>query len=193
MFSQSGNNQQNQRLMMNAGNQSITYIIRQDSLIEFPIIGDVNIVGKSVIEAQLFLEKIFSEFYVDPFIILRVNSRRVFLFSGTSGGEASVVPLTFNNMTLFEVLATAGGISKDNSSKKIKIIRKNKEEIKIYKVDLSTIDGINQGNMVMQSHDIIYITPNINLIPEIMDDLSPVLSFISTITLAWFTITQLAK
>ena len=87
----------------------------------------------------------------------------------------------------------AGGISKDNSSKKIKIIRKNKEEIKIYKVDLSTIDGINQGNMVMQSHDIIYITPNINLIPEIMDDLSPVLSFISTITLAWFTITQLAK
>ena len=193
MFSQSGNNQQNQRLMMNGGNQGFTYVVRQDSLVEFPIIGDVNIVGKSVIEAQLFLEKIFSEFYVDPFIILRVNSRRVFLFSGTSGGEASVVPLTYNNMTLFEVLATAGGISKDNSSKKIKIIRKNKEEIKIYKVDLSTIDGINQGNMVMQSHDIIYITPNINLIPEIMDDLSPVLSFISTITLAWFTITQLAK
>ena len=193
MFSQSGNNQQNQRLMMNGGNQGSNYIIRQDSLIEFPIIGDVNIVGKSVIEAQLFLEKIFSEFYVDPYIILKVNSRRVFLFSGTSGGEASVVPLTYNNMTLFEVLATAGGISKDNSSKKIKIIRKNKEEIKIYKIDLSTIDGINQGNMVMQSHDIIYITPNINLIPEIMDDLSPVLSFISTITLAWFTITQLAK
>ena len=41
MFSQSGNNQQNQRLMMNIGNQGFTYIIRQDSLIELPIIGDV--------------------------------------------------------------------------------------------------------------------------------------------------------
>ena len=37
-------------------------------------------------------------------------------------GEARVVNLLYNNMTLFEVLATAGGISNTNSSKRIKII-----------------------------------------------------------------------
>ncbi len=191
MFSQNGNNQQNQRLFSN-GPQGLFYNVRQDSLVEFPIIGDVNLVGKTVREAEVFLESIFSEFYVDPFIILRVNSKRIFLFRGNTGGEASVVPLTYNNMTLFEVLASSGGIDKNNSSKKIKIIRKTKKGIKIFKADLSTIEGIKQGNMIMQSHDIVYITPNINILTEIMDDLSPILSFISTITLAWFTITQIA-
>ena len=123
MFSQNGNNQQNQRLFSN-GPQGLFYNVRQDSLVEFPIIGDVNLVGKTVREAEVFLESIFSEFYVDPFIILRVNSKRIFLFRGNTGGEASVVPLTYNNMTLFEVLASSGGIDKNNSSKKIKIIRK---------------------------------------------------------------------
>ena len=167
------------------------YLIRQDSLVEFPIIGDINLVGKTIKEAEVYLENIFSKFYVDPFIVLGVNTKRIFLFHGASGGEARVVNLSFNNMTLFEVLASAGGISSNNSSKKIKIIRKTKNGIKIFNADLSKIDGINQGNMIMQSHDIIYITPNFNLGSEIIQDLNSVFSFISSITLVWLTISQI--
>ena len=94
-------------------------------------------------------------------------------------------------MTLFEVLASAGGISSTNSSKRIKIIRKTNQGIKIFNADLSTIDGISQGNMIMQSHDIVYITPNFNLGSEIVQDINSVFSFISTISLAWLTINQL--
>ena len=191
MFNQNGNNQN--RMMMGGGmngNFGINYLIRQDSLVEFPIIGDVNLVGKTAREAEIYLENIFSEFYVDPYVFLRVNSRRIFLFSGSTGGEAQVIPLTFNNMTLFEVLATAGGIRKDNNARKIKIIRKSKDGIKIFKVDLSKINGIKDGNMIMQSHDIVYIQPNINIIPEIMEDINPILSFASTISLLWLAINQ---
>jgi polysaccharide export outer membrane protein len=192
MFSESGNNQQSQRMMMNGLNQGLFYFVRQDSFVELPIIGDINLVGKTTREAELYLEEIFSEFYVDPYIILRVNSKRVFLFSGSTGGEASVVLLTYNNMSLFEVLAQSGGLGKNNSSKKIKIIRKTKDGIKIFNADLSTIEGINEGNMIMQSDDIIYITPNINLIPELLEDINPILSFFSTISLILFSLNQLS-
>ena len=47
-----------------------------------------------------------------------------------------------------------------------------------------TIDGISQGNMIMQSHDIVYITPNFNLGSEIIQDINSVFSFISTISLS---------
>ena len=191
MFNENGTNQN--RMMMGGGmngNFGINYMVRQDSLVELPIVGDVNLVGQTAREAELYLEELFSEFYVDPYVFLRVNSRRIFLFSGSTGGEAQVIPLTFNNMTLFEVLATAGGIRKDNNARKIKIIRKTKEGIKIFKVDLSTIDGIQSGNMIMQSHDIIYIQPNINIIPEILEDINPILSFASTISLLWLALTQ---
>lgn len=198
MFGESsGSGVQTQRMMMGGGqgNQmgvmGSLYLVRQDSLVEFPIIGDINLVGKTIKEAELYLEKIFSEFYVDPFIVLGVNTKRIFLFGGASGGEAKVLPLSYNNMTLFEVLAVSGGINQSNSSKRIKIIRKTENGIKIFKADLSTIDGIQQGNMIMQSHDIVYITPNFNLGTEIAQDLNAFFSFISTISLVWLTITQI--
>ena len=195
MFSENTGGVQSQRMIMGtatdrAANGSL-YLVRQDSLVEFPIIGDVNLVGKSIKEGELYLEKKLSEFYVDPFIVLGVSTKRIFLFNGSSGGEARVVNLLYNNMTLFEVLATAGGISNTNSSKKIKIIRKTNDGIKIFNVDLSRIDGINQGNMIMQSHDIVYITPNFNLGSEIIQDINSVFSFISTISLVWLTISQI--
>ena len=194
MFSETGDGGiQSQRLIMGAagaGNGSL-YLIRQDSLVEFPIIGDINVVGKTIKQAEVYLENIFSEFYVDPFIVLWVSTKRVFLYNGSSGGEAGVENLNFNNMTLFEVLASAGGISSSNSSKRIKIIRKTNDGIKIFNADLSTIDGIQQGNMIMQSHDIVYITPNFNLGSEIIQDVSSVFSFISTISLVWLTISQI--
>jgi len=178
--------------MINAtnGNGSL-YLVRQDSLVEFPIIGDLNLVGKTIKEAETYLENIFSEFYVDPFIVLGVSTKRIFLFNGASGGEARVVNLLYNNMTLFEVLASAGGISSSNSSKSIKIIRKTDNGIKIFNADLSKIDGISQGNMIMQSHDIVYITPNFNLGSEIIQDINSVFSFVSSITLVWLTISQI--
>ena len=197
MFGDDGAGGANTQRMMQAGVGAGVgaggglYIVRIDSLMEFPIIGDINLVGKTIKEAELYLENIFSDFYVDPFIVLGVSTRRVFLFSGSSGGEAAVLPLTYNNMTLFEVLASSGGISASNSSKKIKIIRKTKDGIKIFKADLSTIEGINQGNMIMQSHDIIYITPNFNLGSEIIQDVNSVFSFISTLSLVWLSINQL--
>ena len=198
MFGESsGSGIQTQRMMMSGGQgiqmggMGSLYLVRQDSLVEFPIIGDINLVGKTIKEAELYLEKIFSEFYVDPFIVLGVNTKRIFLFSGSTGGEAAVLPLTYNNMTLFEVLASSGGVSQSNSSKRIKIIRKTKNGIKIFNADLSTIDGIQQGNMIMQSHDIVYVTPNFNLGSEIVQDINAVFSFISTISLLWLTITQI--
>ena len=193
MFNQNGSNQ-NRNMMMGAGNGNfgIQYMVRQDSLVDIPIIGETNLVGLTIKEAELFLEDIFSEFYVDPFINLIVNSRRVFMFNG-SGGNASVLPLTYNNMTLFEALAMSGGITENSKAKKIKLIRSTKEGHKTYLIDLSTIDGISQGNMVLQSHDIIYVTPNPNYASEVLSDIGPVLSLISTLTLTWATYINLIQ
>ena len=43
----------------------------------------------------------------------------------------------------------------------------------------------------MQSHDIVYVTPNFNLGNEIVEDVNSVFSFISTISLVWLTINQI--
>jgi protein involved in polysaccharide export with SLBB domain len=58
-FSSNGNSGTNQSQIMRnnlrTGNGSL-YLIRQDSLVEFPIIGDINLVGKTIKEARIKLQ-----------------------------------------------------------------------------------------------------------------------------------------
>ena len=144
-------------MMGGNGNIGIQYVIRQDSLVELPILGEVKLVGKTIKEAEIFLENELSEFYVDPFINININSRRVFMFTGT-GGNAQVLPLTYNNMTLFEALAMSGGVGENGKAKKIKLIRPTDGRAEIYLIDLSTIDGIKDGNMIL--HCLLYTSPS---------------------------------
>ena len=157
----------------------IKYNIRKDSLVELPIIGEVNLVGRTIIAAEKYLEELYSKYYVDPFINLRINSRRVIVFPGT-GSTAQVVPLIYNNTSLIEALALVGGISNNSKAKKIKLIRKDKDKYLIYLIDLSTIKGLNDASMILQSNDIIYVEPIANYAKEIIADIAPILSLISS-------------
>jgi polysaccharide export outer membrane protein len=189
MYTQTSKEENILRIMQFQNTGSL-YLVREDSLVDFPIIGNYNLVGKTIREAELYLKKLYSKFYVDPFIVLGVNTKRVFLFKGNANGEASVVPLTYNNMTLFEVIASAGGIGGKNSSKKITVIRKNNKENKIFNVNLSSIEGIKYGNMIMQSHDIIHIKPNFNMDLGMFQSFQSIFTFISSISILLITLNQ---
>ena len=162
-------------------NNLIQYIIRKDSLVELPIIGDINLVNKTIQEAETVLEKLYAKFYVDPYINLRVNSRRVIVFPGT-GSTAQVVPLLYNNTTLIEALALVGGIAVNSRANRIKLIRNNNGKQEVYLIDLSTIEGLNDGSTILQSNDIIYVEPNPNYGREILQDINPIISIFSTFT-----------
>ena len=171
-------NQSGNAMFLNQNNM-IQYILRKDSLVELPIIGEVNLIDKTIYEAESYLEELYSKFYVDPYINLRVSSRRVIVFPGT-GSSAQVVPLQFNNTTLIEALALVGGISNNSRANRIKLIRKNDGKQEVYLIDLSTIDGISDGTIILQSNDIIYVEPNPNYGREILQDINPILNIITS-------------
>ena len=98
-------------------NNSLNYVIQNDSMVNLPVLGDVNLVGKSIREAEVFLEEKYKGQYVDPFVQLTVTNRRVIVFPG-NGGEAKVLYLANNNVTLLEAIALAGGITERGRAKK---------------------------------------------------------------------------
>ena len=108
------------------------------------------------------LEQKFSQYYIKPFILLTVTNRRVFVFPGDPG-SCRVVPLTNNNTTLMEVLASMGGITTNGKAYQIKLIRGDPNNPSVYLIDLSKIDGIKAGHTIIQEGDIIYVTPFYNL------------------------------
>ena len=71
--------------------------------------------------------------------------------------------------------------TRNAQTQKIKLIRKEKGDVKVYLLDLSTIEGVQYVNSVVQANDIIYVEPTAELAKEILRDLTPVLSLLSSL------------
>ncbi len=155
------------------------YWIKPTGSVQLPLLGEVFLAGKSVKEAQDYIGEMYAEFYTDPFVQLEVTNQRVIVFPG-GAGSAKVVNLANNNTTLMEVLALAGGISERGQSKKIKIMRRTSEGRKVYQVDLSTMAGLKYADMIVQSNDYIYVEPTRQISREILQEIGPILSIISS-------------
>jgi polysaccharide export outer membrane protein len=138
----------------------LIYNINVDGTAKFPMIGAVVLLGKTIRGAEEELETLFAAHFKEPFVKVKVINRRVSVFRGNE--EAVVVDLESENMTLIEVLAAAGGIPETGKAHKIKLIRGDYQNPQVSVIDLSTIEGMSQANLIVQANDIIYIKSTIN-------------------------------
>ena len=166
----------------------LPYRVQSNGNVKIPILGEFKISGISLKEAELLIEKRLSQYYKDPFVILEVLNKRVYLF--TSGSNAQVVNLPNDNTTLFEVLAQAGGITGVGNAKRIKIIRGDLRDPVVYLIDLSKVESLPSSDLIMQANDIIYIDPVINFATNITGDIASILSLVSSILLVFNLINQ---
>jgi polysaccharide export outer membrane protein len=157
--------------------------VRSDSTIKVPIIGKVNVVGMTLEEIETHFEKILESQFQSPFVVAKIENRRIFVFSGIS--TASVFMLHNQNTTLFEVLANVGGIPGGGNASQIKLIRGDLDAPKIYKIDISTIEGMRDAELTMQAGDILHIEPFINYATIITSDVLSALSILSTSLLVY--------
>lgn len=177
----SGSGASNQGNRPRVGNlqNNIRYRVEVDGSVKLPTIGKIKLDSLTVREAELYLEELYSEFYVDPFIMLEITNNRVIVMPGASG-NAQVITLTNNNTTVLEALAMAGGVAERGNSSKIKLIRRTGNERKVYHIDLSKIDGIPEGDILVQANDIIYVEPVPQLAAEALRDFTPIVALITS-------------
>jgi polysaccharide export outer membrane protein len=172
----------------NKNNQLIQdYLVRRDGTAELPVIGLLKVQGYTTIQLEDTLTELLSKNYIDPFVQIKLSNQRIIIFPGR--GEAKVVYLSNVNTTLLEVIALAGGLSEDARANSIKLIRKNKNKREIYKIDLSTIQGLKQAEMIVQSNDYVYVDVKPRIASSVLTEVSPWLSILTSVLLI-FTLTR---
>ena len=157
-------------------------IVETDGNIKMPLLGRLSVVGLSIKEAEKLMEDKYSDFYVKPFVTLKVINKRVIVFPGNSG-VAQVITLVNNNTTVMEAIAAARGIPDDGKAYKIKLIRNNENpKIKpyVYLLDLSRIEGITMANSKVQANDIIYVEPRYRPFRTLATELAPIATLLTT-------------
>ena len=158
----------------------LDYLVEQDGRVKLPLVGKVALSGLTIAEAETFLQKIYNDFYVNPFVSVKVVNKRVIIFPG-NGGKAQVINLQNNNTTVIETIALGGGIQEDGKAYKVKLIRNDgKNKPKVYLMDLSKIEGIAMGNTVVMANDIIYVEPRYRFAKTLMGEITPLISLLTS-------------
>ncbi|MEO8148712.1 MAG: polysaccharide biosynthesis/export family protein [Bacteroidia bacterium] len=161
-----------------ASGGKLEFTIDIEGYVRLPQIGRIKIRDLTIREAEKLVEDKFAVYYKNPFAIIKIVNRRVMVFTGT-GGQGSVVSLTNENTTLIEAMAQAGGITPTGKAYKIKLIRGDTRNPQVMLIDLSTVEGLKQSNLLLQANDIIYVEPVPRISQGILSELTPIIGLIS--------------
>lgn len=149
--------------------QQPNYLIDLQGVAKFPMIGELKLEGLTLRQAEEIIQKEYQNYFEKPFAILTYANKRVIIL-GAPGGQ--VIPLVNQNISLIEVLSLANGLDNLAKAQNIRVLRKEK----VFLIDMSTIEGYKNGNMLIEPGDIVYIEPVRRPISEALKDYIGVLS-----------------
>jgi polysaccharide biosynthesis/export protein len=155
----------------------VNYLVDLNGIVKFPVIGDVKMEGITLRQAELILQEEYEKYFKESFVVLTFKNKRVVVLGGVGG---QVISLANQNITLAEVLALSKGLPNDSKAKNIRIVRGEK----VFIIDLSTIEGFQSGNMIIEPGDIVYVEPVRRPFAEGLRDFAGLFSLlISTLSL----------
>lgn len=151
------------------------YLINDQGLAKFPMVGEVKLEGLTIRQAEMILQKEYEQYFKLPYVKLKFNNKRVVVL-GAPGGH--VLPLQNENTTLIEVIAMAKGIDNAGKANNIRVLRGEK----VFLVDLSTIEGYRSGNLKIEPGDIVYIEPIRRPLGEGIREYGPIFTILASLT-----------
>ena len=169
----------------NAANQSnnLSFPVEYDGQIKLPILGRLTISGLTLREAEKMLEEKYSKFYKEPFVIISISNRKVYVFKG-GGTIATTVDISSDNFTLIDAVAKTGGLSENSKAYRIRLIRgdiNNNPQVFLY--NIYKLKDLQNVNILLEANDIIYIESRPRYVRKVLEEITPYLSLISTVLL----------
>lgn len=159
-------------------NAPFTYTVMENGNVLLPLLGEVKVSDLTIEQCEDSLRGWYGVHFREPFVQLRVTTRRVVFFTGV-GSDMKAIPLMHRNTKLIEILSAAGGIPERGRANRIKLLRKFDGEWKVFMIDLSTIENINLTDIIVKENDYIYVEPRPYIVREILKESGPFLTLIS--------------
>lgn len=127
--------------------------------IYYPLVGEIEASGKSVITVREAIVKGLSKYFVNPVVnvsVASIQSQKVLVLGEVSNPRVFSID---RPMSVLEAIAHSGGFTRDAKKENVLVIRSEKSSTHLIKVDLkSTIKkGELQQNIALQKGDIVYV------------------------------------
>lgn len=151
------------------------YLVNTEGIVRLPLVGEIKVEGLTLRQAEEMLQKAYSSYYASPFVMVQCTSNRVIVLGLP---QSKVLPLPYENITLAEAIAMAGGLDRDSRADNIRVLRGDQ----FFIADLSTLSSYTTNNLLIQPGDIIYIEPIRRPVSEALRDYISLVSILSSLT-----------
>ncbi|SDW68758.1 polysaccharide biosynthesis/export family protein [Flavobacterium degerlachei] len=129
--------------------------------IRMPVLGDVNVIGFTLDEVRLKIEKqLLAEYFnkeANIFVIVKLSGFK-YTINGEIGSTGTKT-LFQENVTIMEAIANAGDITITGNRKAVTIIRNTPTGVQMHDLDLTDIKVMNSPYFYLQPNDYIYVKP----------------------------------
>lgn len=134
--------------------RSISYRVYPDGTIDLPFIDSIKVVGMTVEEAAIQIQKRFRQLVSDAEVKLALANK-----SYTVIGEAGkgIFPVYKDKLTIYQALAQSGEIALTGDRKHVKIIRETNGVPEILEFDIRPNSVIKSKYYYIYPNDIIYV------------------------------------
>ena len=135
-----------------------TYLVDSDGNIDFPILGRLNVQGKTFDQVSgMIAGRIKAGGYIkEPVVNVNLDNFVVTVI-GSMGNMQ--IPVKGNSINLLEVLSSTGGASEWTDIKNLTVIRTDNGSRKAYKVNLQSKSMFDSPVFYLQQGDVIYVKP----------------------------------
>jgi|TARA_R110000744_G_scaffold103809_4_gene198942 polysaccharide export outer membrane protein len=146
--------------MMTSGSrpEQLDYIIDKQGNIDFPVLGEVKLLGLTPEETKIMLKEKLEPYLKDPIINIRLVN-----FTVTVLGQVNKPGTYFVNgeqITVLEAIGLANDLNIKGMRKNVLVIR-DFNGTKVYtRIDLTTKDALNSPVYYLTQNDVVYVEPN---------------------------------
>ncbi|WP_420593169.1 polysaccharide biosynthesis/export family protein [Robiginitalea biformata] len=138
--------------------EQVSYLIDEDGMIDFPVIGKIKIAGLSPDETRSLLRERLSEYIRDPIINIRLNNFTVTVLGQVN--RPGTYPVLGEKITILEALGLAGDMDIKGKRENVLVIR-DFDGTKVYtRIDLTSKDAFNSPVYYLTQNDVVYVEPN---------------------------------
>lgn len=129
--------------------------------IRMPILGEVNVIGFTLEEVRLKIEKKLLEEYfkseANIFVTVKLAGFR-YTINGEVGSTGTKI-LYKDNVTIMEAIANSGDITTVGNRKAVTVIRQTPTGVQMNDIDLTDVNVMKSPYYYLQPNDYIYVKP----------------------------------
>jgi polysaccharide export outer membrane protein len=133
------------------------FSVRDDGNVEIPMIGLVNVKGKTIDEAKAIIEKKALEQLKEPIVQVKLGSFKV-----TMLGEVRQPGVKFfynKRPNIIEAIGKSGDLTDYGNRQQVLIIRPTVNGSRSYRINLQDKKLLNSPEFYIQPNDVIYVPP----------------------------------